>query len=190
VVATLRALDPEPALTVEAEPIEYVRPDLTVSDEDGEYRVSLNDDGLPRLRISPYYQALRRDPDKQTRRYLGERLQAAKFILECIEQRRATLLAVATSIMRFQHEFLRRGRSFLKPLMLQDVATAVGRDVSTVSRAVSHKFVQTPQGIFPLKFFFPNGVGDEAAGRVASVVLKDRVREAIAAEDRRRPLSD
>lgn len=187
-VATLRRLDPEPALGHEAEPIEAVKPDLTVSEDEGEFRVTLNDDGLPQLRISPYYQSLRRDP--AARRYLGERLQAAKFILTCIEQRRTTLLAVATSIMRFQQEFLRRGRGYVQPLVLQDVAEDVGRDPSTVSRAVAHKFVQTPHGILPLKFFFQSGVGDAASGRVASVVLKDRIRQLVAAENPCRPLSD
>lgn len=190
VVATLRGLDPEPALGFEAGPIEAVKPDLTVYEDAGEFRIALNDDGLPQLRISPYYQALRRDRDARTRHYLSERLQAAKFVLGCIEQRRTTLLAVATSIMRFQQEFLRCGRSHVRPLVLQDVAEDVGRDPSTVSRAVAHKFVQTPHGILPLKFFFQTGVGDASSGRVASVVLQDRIRDLVAAEDPRRPLSD
>jgi RNA polymerase sigma-54 factor len=158
-----------------------------------EYHVTLNDDGMPRLRVSPAYREVlaRRELEaKETRDYVRERLRSAVWIIKSINQRQRTIVKVMESIIRFQREFFDRGSHALRPLNLRDVAEDIGMHESTVSRVTTNKYVQTPHGIFELKFFFNSSIQTLDGDSIASESVKEKIREIIAAEDTRRPLSD
>jgi RNA polymerase sigma-54 factor len=153
---------------------------------------TLNDDGLPRLRFNPKYSAMLNgagvDPDVSS--YLRDKMKSAMWLIKSIDQRQRTIYKVAQSIVTFQRSFLEHGIEHLKPMVLRQVAEDIGMHESTISRVVSNKYMHTPRGLFPMKFFFHSGVDSARGGNVSSLVVKERIRKMIEAEDPGRPLSD
>ena len=181
-----------PGAAFSAGPVRYIRPDVVVDWEDGEYVVSLVNDHLPRVGISPRIRKMLRESrdDPKVRDYLKKKIDSAKWLIEAIAQRKNTLERVAREIVRRQRDYLDFGVSHLHPLKMQEVADELGIHVSTVSRAISDKYAQTPQGIVPLKFFFTGGTESEDGGVESRHSVKERVRQIIDAEEKQRPLSD
>jgi RNA polymerase sigma-54 factor len=156
-----------------------------------ELRVTLNDEGLPRLRVSRYYRSVLGDENAgEAKRYVQEKMRAASWLIKSIHQRQRTLSLVAQSIVKFQYEFFEHGVSHLRPLVLKDVASDIGMHESTVSRATANKYVHTPQGIFELKYFFTSSLQGSDGDEVSAESVKERIRAIIEGEDQRRPLSD
>ncbi len=191
-VSVIRTLEPRPGRSYADDSTRYAVPDVYVYKVGGEYVISLNDDGLPKLRVSPYYLKLLKSEesaDVPNKSYLNERLKAASWLIRSIHQRQQTIYRVAESIVKFQKEFLEFGISRLKPLVLKDVADDIGMHESTVSRVTTDKYIHTPQGVFELKFFFTTGIKG-ADGDVSSSSVKERIRELISGESIDSPLSD
>ncbi|HEV3082350.1 MAG TPA: RNA polymerase sigma-54 factor, partial [Gemmataceae bacterium] len=176
-----------------AENIPYVVPDIAVErDEDSDYKIRLLDDWMPNIYISRRYMELYRDKaaDPKAKEYLKRKIQAAQWLLESIEQRRNTLEKVTRAIIQHQRAFLDQGPDHIQPLKMQQIADQVGVHVTTVSRAVDDKWVQTPRGIFPLKRFFGGGTQTASGEEVAWEQIKRKLEEIIDQEDKSNPLSD
>ncbi len=190
----LRRLNPKPGASFAADSgTQYVVPDLIVEpNDDGSYNVRLVDDHTPHLSISRYYQKQLRNKqtDPAAREFIQKRIQSARWLIESIEQRRNTLLKVARAIIDHQKMFLDKGPEFIEPLKMQQIADRVGVHVTTVSRAVDDKWVQTPRGIFPLKRFFGGGTMTADGAEIAWDTIKQKLLEIIAKEDKQNPLSD
>jgi len=195
----IASLHPRPGTLVSAEDPKYVVPDLLVERVDEEYVVMLNDKNVPRLRISAAYgdviAANRRKPDatdaeKQTREYIQGKLASAKWLIQTIEQRRRTMIKVMNCIVREQREFFDKGIAFLRPLTLAAVARQIDMHESTVSRVCSGKYVQTPRGVFELKFFFSSGLATDDGEDVSARTAKNIIKGLIDEEDKMDPLSD
>ena len=189
----LRRLNPKPGARFIPESTQYVVPDLVVeANEHGEYEVRLVDDHMPQLAISRYYQKQlkNKQTDAAAREFIQKRIQSARWLIESIEQRRNTLLKVARAIIEHQKDFLDKGPEFIEPLKMQQIADRVHVHVTTVSRAVDDKWVQTPRGIFPLKRFFGGGTTTADGEEVAWDTIKQKLLEIIAKEDKQNPLSD
>ncbi len=195
IVATL---NPRPGLEVSPEDPKYVVPDLLVERVEDEYVVLLNDRNVPRLRISSAYESVLREKKKselkgresKTREYIQGKLNSARWLIQTIEQRRRTMIKVMNCIIREQREFFDKGIAFLRPLTLQQVARQIDMHESTVSRVCSGKYVQTPRGVFELKFFFSSGLETEDGEDVSARTAKDIIKTLIEEEDKKEPLSD
>jgi len=189
----LRRLNTRPGASFVTDNAQYVVPDLIVEHNDrGGYEVRLADENTPQLAISRYYQKQLRNKqtDPETREYIQKRIQSARWLIESIEQRRNTLLKVAKAIIEHQKEFLDKGPESIEPLKMQQIADRVGVHVTTVSRAVDDKWVQTPRGIFSLKRFFGGGTTTADGDEVAWDTIKQKLLEIIAKEDKQNPMSD
>jgi RNA polymerase sigma-54 factor len=195
----IATLNPRPGLQVSDEDPKYVTPDLLVERVDDEYVVMLNDRHLPRLRISAAYESVLRDGklksqrtegEAKTREYIQGKLNSARWLIQTIEQRRRTMIKVMNCIIREQREFFDKGIAFLRPLTLQQVARQIEMHESTVSRVCSGKYVQTPRGVFELKFFFSSGLETEDGEDISARTAKDIIKTLIDEEDKRDPLSD
>ncbi len=189
----LRRLNPRPGSRFTPENAQYVIPDLIVEpNEHGEYDVRLVDEHTPQLAISRYYQKQlkNKQTDPAAREFIQKRIQSARWLIESIEQRRNTLLKVARAIIDHQKEFLDKGPESIEPLKMQQIADRVHVHVTTVSRAVDDKWVQTPRGIFSLKRFFGGGTTTTDGEEVAWDTIKQKLLEIIAKEDKQSPLSD
>lgn len=194
----IATLNPRPGTAISDEEPRYVTPDLLVERVDEEYVVMLNDRHVPRLRISSAYESVirgKKKPDattteKETRDYIKDRLASAKWLIQTIEQRRRTMIKVMECIIREQREFFDRGIAFLRPLTLAAVARQIDMHESTVSRVCSAKYVQTPRGVFELKFFFSSGLETDDGEDVSARTAKDIIRTLIDEEDKTDPLSD
>jgi RNA polymerase sigma-54 factor len=189
----LAKLDPKPGLRFARSDDAYVTPDLIVERIDGEYRVFLNDGGMPRLRLSRTYRDLAADKKRfvgENREFVTEKLNSATWLIQAIEQRRQTMLKVMNFIVDRQREFFDKGVEYLKPLTLREVAEVINMHESTVSRVTNQKYVQTPRGVLPLKFFFSSSLetttGEEASARSVKAQIEKLVGEERAAE----PLTD
>jgi RNA polymerase sigma-54 factor len=170
-----------------------VLPDVFVVKEGEEYKIVLNDDGLPKLRISPTYRRLldHKEPgSEETRAYVKDKLRSALWLLKSVDQRQRTIYKVAESIVRHQRAFLDHGISHLRPLVLRDVASDIGMHESTVSRVVANKYMHTPRGVYEMRFFFHSGITSTMGEAISSVTIKGRIRKMIEDEDPSRPLSD
>jgi RNA polymerase sigma-54 factor len=192
-IEVLKHLTLRPGARFTAENIPYVVPDIAVEQrQDGEYEVRLLDDWTPSIYISRRYLELYRDKnaDPKAKEYLKRKIQAAQWLMESIEQRRNTLQKVTRAIIQHQRAFLDRGPEFIEPLKMQQIADQVGVHVTTVSRAVDDKWVQTPRGIFPLKRFFGGGTHTATGEEVAWETIKQKLLEIIDKEDKSNPLSD
>ena len=191
---SIASLEPKPGRTFGTEDPRYITPDVYIVKVDDEFLVLLNDDGLPRLRISPYYRTVLANKTgnaKDVREYIEGRMRSALWLIRSIEQRQRTLFKVATSLVKFQRDFLERGITALKPLTLKEVAEDISMHESTVSRVTTNKYVQTPQGLFELKYFFHRGVPSTQGGdTVSSLKVKDLIHKLLTVEDSGRPLSD
>jgi RNA polymerase sigma-54 factor len=186
-------LDPKPGLRYSRTDDGFVIPDLIVDRIDGEYRVSTNDTHMPRLRLARAYEELarsRRELDAEQREFIQSRFNSAQWLVQAIEQRRQTMLKVMHFIVDRQREFLEKGVAFLKPLTLREVAEVVGLHESTVSRVTSDKYVQTPRGVLPLKFFFSSGLTTTDGDDVSARGIRVQIQKMVADEDPKRPLTD
>jgi len=190
----LVTLWPKPGRAFSADDVHYITPDAYVFKVDDRWVITLNEDGLPKLRLSPYYRRLLVSGEgigRQEREFLKQKVNAAQWFIRSIYQRQRTIYRVVESIMRFQRDFLDRGPKFLRPLTLRDVAEDIGMHESTVSRVTNGKYVYTPHGIFELKYFFNSALGREGGGEtIASKSVKEKIREIILAEGGEKPLSD
>ncbi len=185
-------LDPSPGSLFETQAVPHVMPDLRVEEVDGEYAVILNDTWLPPLRISAYYaRRLQQDDlDPKTREYMKSKLQSARGLIAAIEQRRTTVFRVATEIVKAQRGFFDKGGIHLKPLKMQEVADRVGVHVSTVSRAIADKYVETPRGVYSLKYFFTGGLTRQDGETESWEVVRQKLLNIVEKEDKSSPLSD
>jgi RNA polymerase sigma-54 factor len=186
-------LDPKPGLRFSAEKDNYVTPDLVVEKIDGNYHVFLNDTNLPRLRLSRAYQEIARDKKKfegDNKEFIASKLNSANWMIQAIEQRRQTMLKVMNYIVERQKDFFEKGVQHLKPLTLREVAEVVNMHESTVSRVTNEKFVQTPRGVLPLKFFFSSGLSTTGGEDVSARGIKDQIQKLVENEDPKNPLTD
>lgn len=190
----IRKLDPKPGRRYDSTRTIYVEPDVAVVKVEDDYIVVFNDDGLPRLKVSALYRRmlLSRDAslDGEGKTYLREKMRAAQWLLKSLDQRKRTIVRVAESIVKKQRDFLDWGVAHLKPLVLRDVAEDIGMHESTVSRVVSNKWMATPRGLVPMKFFFHSAIASTGGEDVSSLSVKNKIRGLIEAEDAAHPLSD
>jgi RNA polymerase sigma-54 factor len=186
-------LEPRPGRAFGGEEPVYIVPDIYVYRIGDDLHVVLNDDGLPRLRISSLYREVLKKGNpaaKDTKEYVGDKVRSAMWLIKSIHQRQRTIYKVMQSIIKHQREFFERGINYLKPLNLRDVADDIEMHESTVSRVTTNKYAHTPQGIFELKYFFNSSISRVQGDAVASESVKERIRRLIVNEDPRRPLSD
>lgn len=190
----IRTLDPKPGLQFSGDEIKYVTPDIIVEKIEGEYVVIINDFNFPRLIVNNMYGNMLKQADSQSveaRKYLEEKMGSAVWLIRSIEQRRMTLYRVARCIVDLQTDFLDQGVKYLKPMTLRQVAELINVHESTVSRATTNKYMQTPQGLFELKYFFSTGVeSSEGEDKVSSKSIKHMLQAIVAAEDPQHPISD
>lgn len=189
----ISSLDPRPGSQYGQEDVHYIIPDIFVYKISDEYLVVLNDEGLPNLRINSFYRnALSGSAvlDEKAGEYIQEKLRGALWLIKSIHQRQRTIYRVTKSIVKFQRDFFDRGVDHLKPLVLRDVAEDIEMHESTVSRVTTNKYVQTPQGLFELKYFFNSSISTTEGDSVASESVKSKIKELIAAENTRKPHSD
>lgn len=192
-VEFIRTLNPKPGSIFCDETIPYVVPEVKVEYIDGRYEVFLIDNtNLPQLRISSFYRKFLSENggDNATYQYIQKKIESAKWLIDAIEQRRSTLFKVACKIVELQKDFLDEGIHKLRTLKMQDVADIVGVHVSTVSRAIAHKYIQTPQGIFEIKFFFTGGFQNVDGSMESWESIRQKLSEIVAKENKRNPLSD
>lgn len=190
-VDEIAILEPKPGRRFVQATTQYVVPDVHVHKVDDDYAIVLNDDGIPRLRINAYYRSvIGRAQGDEARRYVEDRLRSAVWLIKSVHQRQKTLYKVTQSIVQFQKAFLDGGLPFLRPLSLRHVAEDIQMHESTVSRVTTNKYVQTPQGLFELKFFFHSGIAREHGDEISSVSVKKMIEDLIAQEDATKPLSD
>ncbi len=183
-------LDPKPGLELSSEEPQYIIPDLVVEEVEGEYVIYLNDRHLPRLRIADNYKEYLVSASRDTKDYVQGKLNQAQWLIRTVEQRRATMVKVMAAIIEEQREFFDKGPQALRPLTLQQVASKIGMHESTVSRVTNNKTVQTPRGIFRLKYFFSSSLSTEDGDEVSAKAAKSRIQEIVAKEDPKHPLSD
>ena len=193
-VEIIRHLDPKPGKKYNSQAGAYVIPDVYVLKIDKGYTIVLNEEGLPRLRISPFYRRLidRNNPEAtpETREYAREKFRSAFRLIKSLEERQRTIYKVAKSIVKHQEGFLDYGFEHMRPLILRDVADDIGMHESTVSRVVNHKYMHTPRGLFEMRFFFHSGLVSDTGEDVSSLTVKERIKKAVAEEDAGHPLSD
>lgn len=189
----ISSLDPRPGSQYGQDDVHYIVPDIFVYKISDEFVVVLNDEGLPNLRINSFYRnALSGSAqlDAKAGEYIQEKLRGALWLIKSIHQRQRTIFRVTKSIVKFQREFFECGVDHLKPLVLRDVAEDIEMHESTVSRVTTNKYVQTPQGLFELKYFFNSGINTTGGDSVASESVKSKIKELIAEENTRKPYSD
>ncbi len=186
----IQELEPLPGRSFTGDDARYITPDIHVVKRKGEWIVEINEDGMPDLRVSRYYQTILKRASKTDRDYLLDKLRGAEFLIKSIHKRRKTIRSVMESILRFQRDFFEHGVDRLRPLVLQEVADAVGVHMSTVSRVTTNKYVHTPHGIFELKFFFSAAVKQQSGGDMAAEAIKSRIRALVSEENTKRPMSD
>lgn len=192
-VDVILSLDPRPGSRFSEESTEYISPDIYVMKVDGEFVVLLNEDGMPKLKVSSYYRrALTEDAElpSEAKEYIQGKLRSAAWLIKSIHQRQRTLFKVAHSIVKLQVDFFEKGVAHLRPMVLRDVAEDVGMHESTISRVTASKYMHTPHGIFELKYFFNSSINSVLGEAVASESVKERIRQIIREEDLAKPLSD
>lgn len=186
-------LDPKPGLKFSAEPERYIIPDLIVEKVDGQYMVFANDTSLPRLRLSQSYREVAMDKKHFTgenKEFISRKLNSANWMIQAIEQRRQTMLKVMHFIVDRQLEFFERGIQYLRPLTLREVADHIEMHESTVSRVTNEKYVQTPRGVYQLKFFFSSGLSTTSGQDISARGVRDKIKKLVDDEDTKKPLTD
>ena len=185
-------LEPKPGRLFSVEPEQYIVPDAFVEKDGADFRVILNDDRVPHLRISSLYRKMIGDPgvEKDTKSYIRGKIKGGQWLLRNIEQRQKTIFSIVTEIVRRQHDFFEEGVPSLRPLTMQEVADALGIHESTVSRAIANKYLQTPHGLYDLKYFFSAGIQSAGGSSVSVTNIKAMLRQMCAQEDPKKPLSD
>ncbi|MEW6096186.1 MAG: RNA polymerase factor sigma-54 [bacterium] len=189
----IKLLEPKPARLYENFQAPQVIPEIIISNtkEEG-LKLEVNDEWIPSLRVNPYYQRLLKEKNLSAteNEYIQKKMNAAVFFLKCIEDRKKTLRHVAKVIFDTQKEFLQEGILKLVPMKLEDIAKEVNLHLSTVSRAIANKFVKTPHGVHPLKFFFKTGMQTKEGGAISITTVKEKIKEIVAQENKQSPLSD
>ena len=191
----IKQLDPKPGRRYDSSRTIYVEPDVAVVKDGEDYVVLFNDDGLPRLRVSRLYRHMLKANDGaldgEGKSYLREKIRAAQWLMKSLDQRKRTIVRVAESIVKKQRDFFEYGVAHLRPLVLRDVAEDIGMHESTVSRVVSNKWMASPRGLLPMKFFFHSAIASTGGGEdVSSLAVKGKIRTLVEAEDAGHPLSD
>ena len=190
---SLARFDPKPGLKHAERGDAYIIPDLIVDKIDGRYQVFLNDTGVPRLRLSRSYQEIARDRSKMTaenKDFIASRMNSATWMIQAIEQRRQTMLKVMNFIVDRQREFFEKGIEYLKPLTLREVAEVISMHESTVSRVTNEKYVQTPRGVLPLKFFFSSALSTASGEDASARSIRAKLEKMVADENAAKPLTD
>jgi RNA polymerase sigma-54 factor len=192
-INVIQSLEPKPGRQYSDEEPQYITPDIYVHKLGDEFVIWINDDGLPKLRVSNFYRdALKggkKLPDK-ARDYVQEKMRSAAWLIRSIHQRQKTIYRVMESILKFQRDFFENGISHLKPLVLREVAEDIGMHESTISRVTTNKYTHTPQGIFELKYFFNSSIQRVHGEAIASASVQDKIRQIIDSENPRKPFSD
>lgn len=187
----IQELCPKPGLSLSSEGIDYITPDIIVEKTDNGYKVTLSDGEVPRLRVNSYYhELLKKTKEGKTREYLENKYRSAVWLIKSIDQRRQTISKVGESIVKLQKEFMDKGLAFLQPMVLRNVAEDINMHESTVSRITTNKYIDTPQGIFELKFFFHSGIKSYMGNALSSVRVKNMIKELIQDEDASKPYTD
>ncbi len=189
----IRHLEPKPGRAYSSiKDIRFVKPDVTINLVEGEYQISVNEYTAPKLRISQYYKELleRQELDPKVKEYVHHKIQSALYLIKSIDQRKSTINRVVEAILAYQKDFFSKGKMYLKTMTLKDIAEVVGVHESTVSRAVSGKYMQCPSGLFELKYFFQSGVNSLYGEGISSETIKMSIREMVEKEDPKKPLSD
>jgi RNA polymerase sigma-54 factor len=189
----LARLDPKPGLKHASQSDGYIIPDLIVEKIGGRYQVFLNDTGMPRLRLSRSYQEIARDKKKMTpenREFIASKMNSANWMIQAIEQRRQTMLKVMNFIVDRQRDFFEKGVEYLKPLTLREVAEVINMHESTVSRVTNEKFVQTPRGVLPLKFFFSSALSTASGEDASARSIRAKLEKMVGEENNAKPLTD
>jgi len=189
----IKMLEPKPSrgFIVDSDNIRYIVPDVTIEKINDEYIIIVNDNNLPTITISNYYKNMINNfDDKEANKFLSDKLNSSMWLIKSIEQRRMTLYKVTESILKFQRKFFDEGKTALKPLVLKDVADDIGVHESTVSRATNGKYVQTPRGLFELKYFFASSISESDGGGISSTSVKTQIQKLINEEVPQKPLSD
>lgn len=191
-VQSIAKLDPRPGRAFLPDNDQYVVPEVFVTKSGDEFVVSTNNEQVPQLRISNYYKDLmaQAESSPEVREYIREKIRAGKFLIKSIHQRQQTISNIAKEIVARQREFMEQGVSALRPMTMVQVAEVVGVHETTVSRAVSGKYMHTPQGIFEMKYFFTSGIATSGGGTMSNTSVKDIIAEIFSNEDRAKPLSD
>ncbi len=194
-VHIIEGLEPKPGRPYFSDNNQIIVPDVFVFKDEGEWQVSLNDDGMPRVRINPYYTRMlgtNSGDGDATRAYVEDKLRGAQWIIRSLEQRNKTILKVVRSLIKFQEPFLEKGVQYLKPLVLRQVAEDVGMHESTISRVTTNKYMYCPQGMLELKFFFNAGIQrlEPGAEDLSSITVRELIREIVGQENHSKPLKD
>jgi RNA polymerase sigma-54 factor len=193
-VRDIGRLEPNPGTLISSQKPQIITPELIVTkQEDGEFLVTLNDGNVPNLRVSRPYLALLKKEKKRTpeiKKYISEKLNSANWLIRAIEQRKVTMIKVMTAIVEKQREWFEKGPPHLAPLRLQEIADMISMHISTVCRVTNDKYVQTPYGIFELKYFFGSGVEQQDGTEVSTSRAKDLLQELVTQEAKKKPLSD
>lgn len=192
-VKIIQYLEPKPGRAFTIEEPAYITPDIYVYKFGDDYKIVMNDDGLPKLRINRFYKDAITDGRKITKdakSYLNEKMQSASWLIKSIQQRQKTIYLVMESILKFQRDFFDKGIAYLKPLILKDIAEDIEMHESTISRVTTNKYAYTPQGLFELKYFFNSSIERIGGDSMASASVKDKIKILIENEDHDDPLSD
>jgi RNA polymerase sigma-54 factor len=191
VISLIQSLNPRPGDDLEANNAQYIVPDVYVSKTNEHWRVELNPDIAPRIRINNDYASLIKRADNSTdNTFLKDNLQEARWFLKSLQSRNETLMKVSSKIVELQQGFLDYGEEAMKPMVLLDIAEAVEMHESTISRVTTQKYMHTPRGIFELKYFFSSHVSTDSGGECSSTAIRAIIKKLVAAENQRKPLSD
>ena len=193
----ISAMEPKPGRRFTTQPVHYITPDVYVMKEDDEYRVSVNEEGLPHLRVAHIYQEMLKSlesgksiPLDSTQRYLRHKMNSALWLIRSINQRQRTMFKVTSAIVKHQNDFFKKGPIGMKPLILKQIAEEVGVHESTVSRVTTNKYAYTPHGVYELKYFFNSGIETDAGEKISGEVVKLKILSYIKDEDKKDPVSD
>lgn len=192
-VDVIKHLDPAPGRKYSHEKTFYVIPDIVVSKEDDELKITINDEGIPRLRVNSYYKRLlakAAQENPEAHKYLKDKMKKAFWFLRSLDQRNQTIYKVAKFIVEKQKDFIEKGMEYLKPLTLLELAQDIGVHESTAGRVVANKYIMTPRGVFPLKYFFHKSIAGDFGEEISSLRIKERIKRLVEGEDRNQPLSD
>lgn len=189
----IRDLEPRPGRQFSEEEIQYIEPDIYVYEYENDFRIALNDDGMPKLRINNFYKDAMIGSEKvseEAKEYIQDKIRSAHWLIRSIQQRQETIELVMESILKFQREFFEKGVLYLKPMVLRDVALDIDKHESTISRVTTNKYAYTPRGIFELKYFFNSSINRGNGDTMASVSVQEKIRRIIEKEDPAKPYSD
>jgi RNA polymerase sigma-54 factor len=196
-VLLISRMNPKPGSMYSEDKIQPIIPDVYIVKAGDEYKIILNDDGLPRLRISNFYREIMagltdhgHSEEESGKKYIKDKVQSAAWLIKSIQQRQNTIYKVAESIVKFQRDFFDRGIDFLKPLVLRDIASDIEMHESTISRVVNNKYVHSPQGIFEMKYFFGSSIKRTSEGTIASKSVKEEIKQIVSGEKPKKPYSD